>query len=221
MTRTLVFFLNLRGLASRAVHSHLFFLLAIVGSFGDRIDRVGAEGSETHRSEGLFFAIHRIGGHREAAPPPAPPPPPPPPPPLRSAAGRVPADAGDLSGLRPAQARAESRRRRPRPTLRFSPSRVSYSRCWRRPVTTTRLPLLRLVAAFSPRSPQATTLKNDTCSLPFVVDLVRRRLTARPSAGDSDDHRVRETQFGIAREVADQRDAVSLMPCQFPFGGSC
>src|SRR5215207_8814478 len=47
---------------------------------------------------------------------------------------------------------------------RLSPSRVSYRRCSRRPVTTTRVPFVNDAAAFSPRVPHATTSKYEVSS---------------------------------------------------------
>src|SRR5271166_1475252 len=65
---------------------------------------------------------------------------------------------------------------------RRSPSSVSQLRCSSRPVTTTRMPLARLRAAFSARSRQQTTSKNETASSHSLVSRsCQRRLTATPS----------------------------------------
>ena len=190
VTSTLVFFLNLRGLASRAFRA-LFFLLAIVvPSEIESIEWCGGD-----RSERLFVAVDRVGRTgRAAATATA----------ATTAGGGVAADALDL-GLRPAQARAELVGD-DLDDVALLAVRVSYSRCCRRPVTTTRLPLLRLAAAFSPRSPQATMLKNDTCSCHSPFDLIAA-VDGEAEAGDATTTG-RVAQLGIAREVADQRDAV-------------
>jgi hypothetical protein len=67
-------------------------------------------------------------------------------------------------------------------TVRFSPWGVSQERCSRRPVTTTRVPLVIDSPMFSAISRQATTLKKETCSShSWVWRFCQRRLTARPN----------------------------------------
>ena len=66
--------------------------------------------------------------------------------------------------------------------LRRSPFSVSHVCCSSRPVTTTRLPLVRLRATFSARSLQHTMSKNDVASSHSSDPRgCHRRLTARPN----------------------------------------
>ena len=89
-------------------------------------------------------------------------------------------------------------------TLRFSPSRVSYSRCSRRPFTMTRAPLVSDDADVLAQLAPGGDVDEGGLLLPLAVLLVAA-VDGEAEGGDGL-AALREAQLGVAREVADQGD---------------